>query len=325
MDEEKGLSEDEIANILQRVGPLQSPPDEMTARVKTSVKQVWQQEVTARSRSWLYRAAAAVAVVSIGLLFMLQQPALPAQIAHIDSNEQQLALSMDNISWHSTDTENISEGQFLWANGTDPISITMDHGMNVRAKPGTTLQFVSRSQVTLLTGSIYLDSYDKSKDIPFEVQTPFGRVRDIGTQFMVTLDDAMWSVQVREGFVNLSDDTNHLVVTSGEVVTISATDELSKHNISSHDLSWQWTEQTRPGYDIEGKHLDEYLDWVARETGKQLHYGSDKSHQIASSTALHGSIDHFSASESLDQVLKSVDMKLIESTENVIIVDFITR
>ena len=66
------LSEQQIAELLKKVGPLKEPPADMSARVKASVRETWVEETTSRQTPWAYRAAAAVAVLSIGLVFTLQ-------------------------------------------------------------------------------------------------------------------------------------------------------------------------------------------------------------------------------------------------------------
>lgn len=317
------LSEEQIAELLKKVGPLKQPPAEMAARVKASVRETWVEETTSRQTPWAYRAAAA-AVLSIGLVFTLQGPEEIPSVATVDAGLQAIEVLSDNQQWTRTSGERLSEGSIIRVNGDTPVSLTFNDGMNVRAKPGTRLQLSSSHEITLNQGSIYLDSYDIEQPVPFAVTTAFGTARDIGTQFMVSLNDAdAWSVQVRDGQVNIADDDHSMSLRSGEAITISAENDVSERSVSTHDASWQWSESARPIYNIEGRYLSDYLLWASRETGRELRFRSESARQSAISTKVHGTIDGLSARESLNQVLKITDLQLVDDSENVIMVDTI--
>lgn len=316
------LSEQQIAELLKKVGPLKEPPADMSARVKASVRETWVEETTSRQTPWAYRAAAAVAVLSIGLVFTLQGPDEIPGVATVDAGQHAIEVFSDNQQWTRASDEGLSTGSIIRVNGDAPVSFTFNDGMNVRAKPGTRLQLSSSHEITLNQGSIYLDSYNTVQPEPFTVTTAFGTARDIGTQFMVSLNDAdAWSVQVRDGQVNIADDDHRLSLGSGDAITISAENDVSERSVSTHDTSWEWSETARPTYDIEGRYLNDYLLWVSRETGRELRFASETARQSATSTRVHGTIDGLSATESLNKVLEITDLRLVDSPENVIMVD----
>ncbi|MGV0035081.1 MAG: FecR domain-containing protein [Candidatus Azotimanducaceae bacterium WSBS_2022_MAG_OTU7] len=341
------LSEQQIAELLKKVGPLKEPPADMAARVKASVRAAWVEktqvektqaektqaekawteknrveETATKQSKWTYSAAAAVAVLSIGLVFTLQpRPVEIKTVAKVDAGRRAIEVLSDNQQWARTSNEGLSEGSVIRVNGNTPVSFTFNDGMNVRAQPGTRLQLASSHEITLNNGSIYLDSYNTQQPEPFTVTTTFGTARDIGTQFMVSLNDAdSWSVQVRDGQVNVADDDQSMSLRPGDAITISAENDVSESSVSAHDASWQWSETARPTYNIEGRYLNDYLLWVSRETGRALRFRSESAKQSAASTRVHGTIDGLSARESLHPVLDTTNLRLVDGPENVIMV-----
>jgi hypothetical protein len=321
MNQDK-LSEDEIAQILQKSGPLIQPPEDMAQRVKAAVKTSWTQEVETRSNPWIPRLAAAIAICAVGGFIALQPTTNPIMtVAKLDSNLENILISNDSTNWYKPERFELAENIYVRVNGVTPISMTFANGMNLRAKPDTIIQLSHADEVRLTQGSVYLDSYHKT-DGPFLVTTSFGSARDIGTQFMVEANETNWSIQVREGEVNVADDDFNQQLSAGEFLTITAAEEVSTKAMPAHDDSWQWTENARPDYDLNGKKLDDYLIWVARETGRELHYRSDNARKSAAETRLGGrSISHKTASESLVFVLQTTHLRVIEDAENAIMVD----
>jgi ferric-dicitrate binding protein FerR (iron transport regulator) len=327
MGNQDKLSEQQIAELLKKVGPLKEPPADMAARVRASVRETWVEETTSRQTPsiqtpWSYKVAAAVAVLSIGLVFTLQSPQEIPNVATVDAGQQAIEILADNQQWIRTSNDSLPEGSTIRVNGDTPVSFTFNDGMNVRARPGTRLQLSSSHEITLSMGSVYLDSYNNEQPVPFTVRTTFGTARDIGTQFMVSLNDTdAWTVQVRDGQVNIADDDQSMSLRSGDAITISAENDVSERNVSTHDESWEWSETARPSYDIEGRYLNDYLLWVSRETGRELRFASETARQSATSTRVHGTIEGLSARESLSQVLEITDLRLADGPENVIMVD----
>jgi ferric-dicitrate binding protein FerR (iron transport regulator) len=322
MADQDNLSEQWVTELLEKVGPLKEPPADMAARVKASVRETWVEETTSKQTPWVGWIAAAVAALSIGLVFTLQRPEEIPGVATVDAGQHAIEVLSDNQQWTRISNAELPEGAIIRVNGNTAVSFTFIDGMNVRATPGTRLQLASSYEITLNKGSIYLDSYDTEQPDPFTVTTVFGTARDIGTQFMVSLNDAdAWSVQVRDGQVTIADDDHRMSLRSGDAITISAGNDVSERSISTHDTSWHWSETARPNYNIEDRYLNDYLLWVSRETGRELTFGSESARESATRTRIHGTIDGLSASKSLKHVLETTDLQLVGSPESVIMVD----
>ncbi len=324
MTNNEKLTEQEIENLLKKVGPLQQPPEEMALRVRSKVHKQWRKETAARQKNRFRMSAAAAVIVAAGAIALFQSGQSPdndAYIARVDGRtETMMALSEDG-KWNPVSSDRLLDGMEIKAQ--EPSSITFAGGMNVRLNRDTDITLLSSNSVQLNSGSLYLDSYDRPEAEAFQVLTAFGLAEDIGTQFMVSTDDGGWSVQVREGEVNVSDSGQQVTLAQGDKVSISTDDDISKATVAPYDASWRWTESSRPVYQLEGRKLGEYLDWVARETGKSVEYNSQEASEMATATTLHGSIDHLSASDSLAYVLRSTRFQVIDETQNVILIDLI--
>ncbi|MBT4160110.1 MAG: FecR domain-containing protein [Gammaproteobacteria bacterium] len=314
------LTEEAISNLLQKVGPLETPPEDMTSRVHAAVEQTWQREVREQKQRRWFQYAAGIAVVTasiyLGLTIQTGEPNPP--IAHLDSSSEGIFWSADGSTWQPLEDKPMTAGS--WLRTDNSASVSFAHGLNARINTDTSLQLINDSEVHLIEGTIYLDSYDKPTDLPFRVSTRFGTATDIGTQFIVNSGGTAWSVQVREGMVDVSNDQMNQEVHAGEKITITQTGDAASTFVAPFDDSWRWAEATRPAFSIEGRNLVSYLKWVARETGRDLRFAGPDTEREASETLLHGSIDHLTASESLEYVLQSTDIRLIDGPENVIMV-----
>lgn len=317
-EQHKNLSEDEISRILSRVGPLEAPPEEMANRVRSVVKDTWMEEVQNKKKQphW-HRYAAAVALFAVTGWFVLQPDTSVESIAvaTIDTDSAGLEWSKDGKNWAPA-AESLPVGYQLKSGQV--ASLTFHQGMNVRMQADSIVTLMAANEIHLQNGAIYLDSYESSSETPFLVTTEFGRATDIGTQFMVSKRDENWTVQVREGLVSVLDDAMDVTVSAGRKLMVNDENASETSLLPSDDASWAWAEQARPHFSIEGRTLSTYLEWVARETGRQLTYGNPEAEKLAHETRLHGSIGHLTASASLRFVLESTDLQLTDSHDSII-------
>lgn len=324
--DQKNPSEQDVERILENVGPLELPTEDMAARVKANVKQVWLEETVNEnpslgvSRQW-FGIAAVVALVTFVVLLsnLMESGTAPRQVvALIDHTGANVETSIDGAIWEANTSQELMDGVYLRA--LAPVSMTLENKMNARLASGSTMILHAGNHIELLNGSIYADSHESESTDSLLIQTAFGSARDIGTQFQVTATEDQWSVQVREGEVLIKDSSYEDRLQSGEKVSIGNDDQLTESQLDSRDASWRWTESVRPEFNIEGRHLNEYLEWAARETGRELRYVNDGAKQSAKSAVLSGTIAGLSAADSLDLVMHTTDLRLIETSETVIMV-----
>ena len=69
-----------------------------------------------------------------------------------------------------------------------------------------------------------------------------------------------------------------------------------------------WAQSVAPPFTIENRSLDEFLSWVARETGRQLVYGSTEVAREAESTVLKGSVAELASEQAIGAVLATTPL-----------------
>ncbi len=324
MDNNKQISEEQIEQLLARVGNVPKPPEDMRQRVKAQVEATWQETLQERKdrrkyrRKYPFAAAAAITLaIAIGWVHT-EAPVSEPVIARLDSAPTSILLSDDGTEWSAIESPTIVEGAYVQAMET--VSLSLTNTLNVRLKPQTVVQLTSLDELRLISGEVYLDSYDKPDEDRFSVITGFGIAEDIGTQFSVATNIDGWHIQVREGEVLVKDDSTTLRLKEKERVEINALNDVDQQTLPGHHESWRWVEDSRPPYDIEGATVDMYLSWVARETGQELKYSSDETMQSAKATRLHGSISGLTARKSVAAVLPATNFELMPSSETVILI-----
>jgi ferric-dicitrate binding protein FerR (iron transport regulator) len=340
MSDQQNENELLVSRILKSVGPLKTPPQDVADEVKAAVHAAWlvevqqaagnkapmthdhsKERVAPRGFWQQYRMAAAVSAVALGLFVGMWQLRSPEVVmATLDSTIEQVEVSDDATNWRPPGKQELRADQMLRTGAGAFASLSFDNGINLRLGESSTVRFVGRDEIVLSKGEVYIDSHRYTDN--FKVVTEFGEAVDVGTQFLVGVDDDRWAVQVREGKVNVSDDDIDFAVEPGSRIEVARDNTVKMKQVSATDMSWRWSERVRPDYVITGKSLHQYLGWVAGETGKRLQYASVVAEQQARQVRLGGPIDGYTAIESLPVVLKGTNHRLLESSEQVIMVEY---
>jgi ferric-dicitrate binding protein FerR (iron transport regulator) len=124
------------------------------------------------------------------------------------------------------------------------------------------------------------------------VTTPRGTVRDVGTRFVARVEPARLDVAVRDGSVSLTRGGDVFAAATGEKLTTAAgSNDVRREAIAIYGAEWAWVERLAPPFEIDGRYLIEFLDWVAAQTGRTLEFADSATERIARDTVLTGSID----------------------------------
>ena len=158
-----------------------------------------------------------------------------------------------------------------------------------------------------------------------EIETPFGRVTDLGTRFEVRLIRADESadgrggdagavpaglrVAVREGRVKLATEFGEYEAAAGSELSFYAGGRLDRATALPYGSSWHWVESVRPPLEIEGVRLTTFLDWAARESGRRWRFTRSDGRDDDYDVVLHGSIDGMTVEEALSTVLPSCGLR----------------
>jgi hypothetical protein len=96
-------------------------------------------------------------------------------------------------------------------------------------------------------------------------------------------------VRVRTGAVETSRGGRAYLTPAGQELLLRADGSAEQRAADPFGPDWRWVLEAGPRFEIEGRRLGEFLDWVARETGWTLRFAEDASAVNASDIVLHGS------------------------------------
>ena len=300
IDKESLLSSDDaVEELLGQAAPRPTPPDADTEAVRKAVHAEWQ-KVTTRRRSRVHWTRFGVAAsILIAVLFALDTLRIngvePVQVATIDKQFGLVrVIGEDSFVLQSDDLARLVVGQVLDTGLESGIGLTWGAGGSLRLDANTRVNLVSETEVFLASGRIYFDSEPALTALPgadakLTIQTEFGEVSHVGTQYMAHADTAALTISVREGEVEVRPARGG-VATAGrsQQIAVSSRGTSNFANIRTHGSAWQWIEKTSPETDLDGRSVHEFLNWVSRETGMALSYENEVTESFATQELLRG-------------------------------------
>lgn len=264
------MSESEIRELLEGAGKRPDVPDEDVRAVAGAARAVWQRRYPPRRR-WPRRLLLAAAVVAIALALGWWIAPRPTPGTIVSTSSDRMALNVG--------------------------------GRSLRLDAATRVRLVGATVVELLEGAVYLDS--RSSHAPITIRTAAADFTPVGTQFEVRLADSGAALRVREGVVRVDAGGRSFTAGAGEEVIVGRDGAPSRGTIAPYDRRWNWVIEAGPRFEIEGRTLRAYLEWLAREQGRTLRFAGDEVARASESTTLHGSIAGLSAEDGLETVMLS--------------------
>jgi ferric-dicitrate binding protein FerR (iron transport regulator) len=319
----------QIAELLRLAGHRPEPAPFRTERVRAAVEAEWRKSLKHRDRrsllQWVALAVAASTVLVVAGKWLLpSSPAAPssneaaarpmnavaAVVAHLAR-----ASGLVTIAENRTDAWRllgpgaaVNSGAAIRTDAQSRAALALAHGQSLRLDMDTQIVLESESRIRLERGSVYLDSGRRNTAGGVEIITPFGTLRDVGTQFEVSLTGSGLRVRVREGEVALTHRDVRVAATQGESVSVTRDGTVTRGSVPVTGPEWAWTSAAAPGFQLEEAALSDFLDWVSREQGWDWHFADAAAKQRGAGVVLHGSIDRMTPAEALDAVLPTCGM-----------------
>ena len=315
--------EDVVVRLLRAAGARPAVPPERAGRVWAAVHQHWRNAVPVRRRSrwpgWiavpLAVAGAWVFLVASGVWERIQ-PALPPSVS-----VGILERSEGTVSWPDLAPPAIGAAlaaeTTLETGGDGRVALRLGGGASVRFDVGGRARLLSATEVHLERGAVYVDTGSAHRSgAAVVIDTDLGPVRDLGTQFQVRVEGDAVRVSVREGIVSLEHRGRSHDAASGTQLTVRGAGEVSRRPVPASGTEWDWIQEATPPFDLEGRRLGEYLDWVGRETGLRIEPANAAIVADRLVIILHGSIAGLRPDETLDAVLPTCGLRhrLVDGT-----------
>ncbi len=318
---------DELAALIRSAGPRPVPPTEDYQVVLAAATEAWRNKVRKRRRNrWALAAAAGIAIVAITLVSLLSQlPQSGAGAATALIARGGVAVLLPGAADWSTlaeDPATLAAGTRLRTGADGRLALLLGAAVELRVDGSTEIQLTAADRVSLAAGTIYVDSGADGQAGNFRVTTPFGELRDIGTQFEVSAAATALRLRVREGRVVLNQDGLRLDSEAGQQLTVDGTGQVTRTAFRTDDSAWGWVEQLATPPDVEGRTLREFLTWVGRQTGRSVRFAEPAAELRARSVRLHATVSlrGLTPIEALDTVLATTRFNYIIQDDGAILV-----
>lgn len=311
----------DIARLLQQTGSRDTPALQLQAEVETAVHAAWldvvQKRKQHRNRIAGFSLAASVAIVMCTALLVMKatQPTAitVATIEHIDG--RLIASSSDGPTPSIAAGEGVMSGESLRTDHSSRAALRWPSGLSVRLDHDTAIRIASGTRIVLISGSIYIDAAPDHAE-PLAIESSFGAVRHLGTQYMVSVHPNSLDVSVREGRVSIDHGATALVGIAGERIKLTGSGAVERTALTASDSSWSWTTAAAPAFQIDNQSLAAFLEWMARESGRRLVFESPQAKSAATRVILRGSIDGLDLDTALSVVLSTTKLHRYETKDD---------
>lgn len=318
--EQDDMSDDDgLEALLREVGRRDEPSAAATEEVRRAVHGEWCATVAQRKRrrrAIVFGLAASIALVAViaswTLRFAAPDPDFAVTVARIDGATQlQPAPGDPTRAIHIGDV--IAVGAVLATDGETRIALAYGPDTSIRIDRSSSIERVSPARFRLNAGAIYIDALPQANGGELVIETQAGNVRHVGTQYQIRQSGPVVEVSIREGRVQIAGSHGTALASAGERVRVTAAGEVERGSISAQDPAWDWAQATFPVFAIDNRTLAEFLEWVARETGRRVVYASEETQRAAETLKLRGSIEGLDPDTALSAVLSTTDLARYES------------
>jgi len=316
--------DDAVEALLLRAAPRPVPPGKDEKMVRDAVFTEWQ-AMTGKRRQrtrFMQFGIAATILLALAVSFnsLRVQGVAPQQVATISkSNGSIYVLGEQATVQRLPETSVVMAGQTIKTDRDSGLGLEWGNGGSLRIAANTVVEFISAEEVYLHSGRIYFDSQPAeliasisggSGAAKFQVDTDHGRVRHLGTQYMTYSASDVLEVSVREGEVSIEGRYHDEKALAGQRLSLSGSARATVLNIDTHGAAWNWVEETSPIVDTDGRSVEQFLNWVSRETGLRVEYPNEATQRAAASTILKGSVN-LKPSEALEFWSQGQDLSWI--------------
>jgi hypothetical protein len=304
----------DIAALLRATGTRPAATAQAMADVRAAVEAEWRSTVAARHRRRLvtgWAAAASVTVAALGV--WLVRPLLqvePQVVASLTRTVGSVEQNVGDGRWTPVATPApLVSGVQLRTARDGRAALQLENGVELRLDARTLVAFEDTGHARLSQGAVYVDSGSPpgTRSPGFVLDTPAGAVTHLGTQYEARVVEGSVRVGVREGRVRLSHASGDLVGAAGESFTVRG-NEVIRAPLAPTAPEWNWVADVTPPFNIDGRSVEDFLVWAARQTGRTIVYASPAAAQQARRATLSGTVEGLTPDEAVRAVLSTTSL-----------------
>jgi len=295
-----------LGALLRAAGKREAPPADFARELRAALQDEWQAGVEQRRqrrRAWQFggAAAAAVAVMGVAVSLWLATPddIAVARIVQVEGDAVSPTAAISDLL----------PGARVATGAGSRVALVLAGGVAVRLDEDTEVRVDRADSLAVSRGAVYIDADTKGASAPLQVQTPYGSVRHLGTQYEVRLLDDALSVSVREGRIALDRDDASLQGSAGERLLVSSAGNVQRGRIATDAPAWDWIAGVTPPFEIDNRPLPEFLAWAGRELGREVVFATPAAEAQAGQVVLRGSVAGLTPDQAVDAVLVSTTLR----------------
>lgn len=309
MHDKEANSQDEemIGKLIAAAGPGRSASPEARERVYAAVRARWESETQSNRQSnrvttlprprfntRILALAASIGVIAIAVSwtdFIRGPGASSDAVIELAVVQGEVELGRGNgteLAIQSADSLEFVSGDRLRTGANGLLALRRSDGLTLRLNVDSEIRIADAELIELNAGTIYIDSGIGISSQTLEVDTPFGTVEHLGTQYEVRLGDGALRLRIREGEVSIDNDSTPEIGTAGEQLLIGSNGAAARSQIAANDPEWDWAANIAMLERAGDYQVAETLAWIARELGLILDYDTPVARQQATTTSLSG-------------------------------------
>ena len=320
-----------LSEIFEHASPRPQPSSEIQERAYATLRDEWL-EISSKRRTqrrimaWSLAATVLIAaVLGFRNISPVDTPphAVVAELVRVSGNSVVANKQPITASTQLGAAMSLSPGDTIETGARSLVAMSWNVGGSLRLDQNTHIEIVSGEAVRLIKGAVYFDSRQFGQPVnpqlEFAIETPYGRVTHVGTQFLLQMDSNRLAVSVREGEVRIDGpNVENVAVYSGSAMTFTSGGDWWREPVAAHDDRWDWAAEAAPTLQLKGRTHKEFFDWIGRETGREISYRSDFAKQNADAELV--GIDSLGPTQALRQIPLLTGLRF-EIADNVIIVE----
>lgn len=306
------MQDHDIENVLKSAGAREKPPAAVERAVREGLRAEWRTMVSERrgaNRGRIGMAlAAGLAVAAVATWLALPRPDDSAEpVGRVAIAAKGLRVDTGFFTgWKpAVSGQSLVAGDRVKSDATGSGALALPGGATARLDRRTRVTLASADKLILERGGLYIDGGPgPAAATELAVKTASGTVRHVGTQYEVRLIGSGVRLRVREGRVEWKSKAGPVAEgRGGEQLTIARDGSVAREATPLYGESWAWIDAATPGIELDGLRLVDFLDWAARELGREVRFDRPETEREAASIILHGSVSGLTAEQALAAVL----------------------
>jgi ferric-dicitrate binding protein FerR (iron transport regulator) len=305
----------DLAALLEAAGPRVQPSSLAAEQVRAAVEAEWRDAVDNRRQRRRYAtwaAAASLAVAAVGVWIARPWYAPPGEVvATLTRVTGVVEANSGKGRWIPVaDGSAVTTGTRLRTGTGGRAAVALGGGLAIRLDTRTQVTLADAGHAALDEGGVYVDAgASHGTESPrFDLETPAGIVRHLGTQYEARLVRDALSVGVREGRVSVDSRAGQVTAAAGERLVI-ADGRVERERLEPNAMAWNWIGAVTPPFSIEGRSVESFLAWAGRETGRAIVYASPEAEERARNVTLRGTVEGLTPDEAVAAVLATTTLE----------------